>query len=87
MEHTYKNENRGSQQLRVWQEAVELSVATCRLFRPLPFELKKVASQPIASTDSVHLKRKELTGDWIDPLTVKEGNVPCKSRPEHVVVG
>ena len=54
MELTFKNKNRGYQQLRVWQDAVELYVATCRVFRAFPFELKKVASQQIASTDSVH---------------------------------
>ena len=54
MELTFKNKNRGYQQLRVWQDAVELYVTTCRAFRAFPFELKKVASQQIASTDSVH---------------------------------
>ena len=54
MDSSYKNKNRGYQQLRVWQDAVELYVATCRVFRSFPFELKKVASQQIASTDSVH---------------------------------
>src|SRR6266496_992848 len=54
MERNYKNKNRGYQQLRVWQQAVEFYAAVCRVFRCLPFELKKVASQEIASADSVH---------------------------------
>ena len=54
MDSSYKNKNRGYQQLRVWQDAIELYVTTCRVFRSFPFELKKVASQQIASTDSVH---------------------------------
>jgi four helix bundle protein len=54
MDSTYRNKNRGYQQLRVWEDAVELYVMTCRVFRSFPFELKKVASQQIASTDSVH---------------------------------
>jgi four helix bundle protein len=54
MESSYKNRNRGYQQLRVWEDAVALYVMTCRAFRSFPFELKKVASQQIASTDSVH---------------------------------
>ncbi len=53
MDSNYKNKNRGYQQLRVWQD-IELYVTTCRVFRSFPFELKKVASQQIASTDSVH---------------------------------
>ena len=142
MDSSYKNKNRGYQQLRVWQDAVELYVTTCRVFRSFPFELKKVASQQIASTDSVHrniaegycrrsireylnflnfslgsfgesvsgliayhraeqidetgfsnlnalayklengllklvesLERKEMAGDWIDHLILKESNV------------
>ncbi len=54
MEPAFKNKNRGCQQLRVWEDAVALYVMTCRAFRSFPFELKKVASQQIASTDSVH---------------------------------
>jgi four helix bundle protein len=41
-----KNKNRGFQKLRVWQDAIEFYKQT--------FELKKVASQAIASSDSVH---------------------------------
>jgi four helix bundle protein len=40
--------------LRVWDDAQEYYVATCRVFRAVPFELKRVASQQIASADSVH---------------------------------
>lgn len=49
-----KNKNRGYMQLRVWQDAIELYRLTCKLFRQFPFELKRVASQAIASSDSVH---------------------------------
>jgi four helix bundle protein len=41
-------------QLRVWQDARELYVKTCAAMKNWPFELKKVASQQIASVDSVH---------------------------------
>ena len=54
MESSYNNKNRGYQQLRVWEDAVALYVMTCRIFRSFLFELKKIASQQIASTDSVH---------------------------------
>ena len=54
MESQYKNKNRGYQQLRVWQDAVEFYVLTCRIFRVFPYELKRVASQAIASADSIH---------------------------------
>lgn len=50
----YRNKNRGYQQLRVWEDAVQLYVLTCRVFRRFPYELKRVASQAIASSDSVH---------------------------------
>lgn len=54
MEYSYKNKNRGYQQLRVWDDAIEFYVACCRVFRQFPYELKRVASQEIASADSVH---------------------------------
>jgi four helix bundle protein len=54
IETTYRNKNRGYQQLRVWNDAIEFYVITCRIFRSFPFELKRVASQEIASVDSIH---------------------------------
>ena len=48
------NKNRGYQQLRVWNDAIQYYVDTCRAFRPFPSELRRVASQAIASSDSVH---------------------------------
>ena len=50
----YKNRNRGYQELRVWQEAIEFYALNCRVFRGFQFELKRVGSQAIASADSVH---------------------------------
>ena len=50
----YKNKNRGYQKLRVWNDAIDYYVTTCDIFRAFPFELKRVASQAIASSDSVH---------------------------------
>lgn len=49
-----KNTNRGYQKLWVWQEASDLYVLTCRIFLKFPYELKRVASQQIASVDSIH---------------------------------
>jgi four helix bundle protein len=49
-----KNKNRGFQKLRVWQDAIEYYKHTYNMFRHFPFELKRVASQAIASSDSVH---------------------------------
>jgi four helix bundle protein len=141
METTYRNKNRGYQQLRVWQDAIEFYGLTCRVVRKFPYELRRVASQAIASGDSVQrniaegycrrsvreylqflnfalgslgesvsglhayrqagqlaeadsahldalafklengllklvesLERKEMAGDWIDHLVVKESN-------------
>ena len=50
----FKNKNRGYQQLRVWQDSIEFYRLTSQLFRKLPFELKRVSSQAIAASDSVH---------------------------------
>jgi four helix bundle protein len=50
----FKNKNRGYQQLRVWQDAIEFYRLTSQVFRRLPYELKRVGSQAIAASDSVH---------------------------------
>jgi four helix bundle protein len=49
-----KNKNRGYQQLRVWKEAIDYYIQTCSVFRKFPYDLKWVARQQIASSDSVH---------------------------------
>ena len=59
-----KNENRGYKQLRVWADAVQLYVLTCRVFRKSPHDLKRVPSR----------ENKRDTGDWIDRLVVSESN-------------
>ena len=54
MTMTHKNKNRGYQQLRVWEDTQHYYVLNCRVFRGFAYELKRVASQAIASADSVH---------------------------------
>ena len=49
-----KNKNRGYQKLRVWNDAIEYYFQTCKVFRNFHYELNRVASQAIASCDSVH---------------------------------
>ena len=49
-----KNRNRGYQKLIVWNDAIKYYALTCDVFRLFPYELKRVASQQIASADSVH---------------------------------
>ena len=49
-----KNRNRGYQELRVWQDAIGYYVKTCKVFRSFPYDLKRVAAQAIACSDSVH---------------------------------
>jgi hypothetical protein len=44
MQATYKNKNRGYQQLRVWQDATDYYVLTCRTFKRFQFELRRVGS-------------------------------------------
>jgi four helix bundle protein len=54
MQTNYRNKNRGYRHLRVWQDAIDLYVLSWRVFRRFPFEAKRVASQAISSSDSVH---------------------------------
>jgi four helix bundle protein len=49
-----RNKNRGYQKLRVWMDAKEYYKKTWEVFRKLPYELRRVASQQIAASDSVH---------------------------------
>ena len=49
-----KNKNRGYQKLRVWKDAVEYYRQTWTVFRKFHYNLKRVASQAIACSDSVH---------------------------------
>ena len=40
--------------MRVWQYAMELYDLTCKFFSKFPYELRRVASNQIASVDSIH---------------------------------
>ena len=48
-----KNINRGFKQLRVWNDAVDLYILTCKVMTTFPFELKKTASNCIDSAHSI----------------------------------
>lgn len=48
-----KNINRGYKQLRVWNDAVDLYVLSCKLFLNFPFELKKTVGNCIDSAHSI----------------------------------
>ena|SRR5215510_7111103 len=54
MAASYRNKNRGYQQLRVWGDAIDFYVLSCRVFRNFPNDLRRVSWQAIASADSVH---------------------------------
>ena len=49
-----RNINRGYRNLVVWQDAVAFYALTCEIFRKFPFVVQRVASQQIASVDSIH---------------------------------
>lgn len=48
-----KNINRGFRQLRVWNDAVDLYVLTCRLLSEFPYELKKTAGNCMDCANSI----------------------------------
>lgn len=52
--YTRRNKNREYQKLRVWNDAIEYYKETCKVFTRFPYELKRIASQQIACSDSVH---------------------------------
>jgi four helix bundle protein len=49
-----KNKNRGYQQLRVWQDAIQFYKLNSQVFGKFPSQLRRVASQALASSDSIH---------------------------------
>jgi four helix bundle protein len=49
-----KSVNRGYRKLRVWEDAIGYYAATCETFCKFTFVLQRVASQQIASVDSIH---------------------------------
>ena len=48
-----KNINRGFKQLRVWNDAVELYVLSCKLLIGFPFELKKTLANCLDASHSI----------------------------------
>jgi|SRR5580704_12233941 four helix bundle protein len=46
--------NRGYRKLTVWNDAIGYYAASCEVFCKFPFVLQRVASQQIASVDSIH---------------------------------
>ena len=48
-----KNINRGFEKLRVWNDAIELYILTCKLLTHFPFELKKTAGNCIDAAHSI----------------------------------
>ena len=48
-----KNINRGFRQLRVWNDAIELYIITCKILINFPFELKKTAANCIDASHSI----------------------------------
>src|SRR5664279_3828937 len=80
METNYRNKNRGYQQLRVWQDAIDLYVLNWRVFKRFPFELKRVASQAISSSDSVHRNiaegyRRRSLREYLQFLNISLGSL------------
>jgi four helix bundle protein len=76
----HRNKNRGYQKLRVWNDAIEYYVLTCSIFRKLPYELKRIASQAIASSDSVHRNIAEgycrrSTDEYLNFLNIALGSL------------
>ena len=70
-----KNINRGYQKLIVWQDAADLYVSTCKIFRKFHYELRRVASNQIASVDSVH--RNIAEGYRLRIFSIMNGIMKC----------
>jgi len=84
-----KNINRGYQKLIVWQDAADLYVLTCKIFRKFPYDLRRVASNQIASVDSVHRNVAEgycrrTINEYLQLLNVASGSLGESVSGAHV---
>jgi four helix bundle protein len=74
-----KNVNRGYRKLRVWEDAIVYYALTSEIFSQFPFVLQRVASQQIASVDSIHRNiaegycRRSL-GEYLHSLNIALGS-------------
>jgi four helix bundle protein len=84
-----RNINRGYQKLIVWQDAADLYVLNCRVFRKFKYELRRVASNQIASVDSVHRNiaegycRRSLK-EYLQSLNIALGSLGESVSGTHV---
>src|SRR6267142_989295 len=84
-----KNINRGYMMLIVWQDAAELYRLTCKIFRKFQYELRRVASNQIASVDSVHRNVAEgycrrTINEYLQLLNVASGSLGESVSGAHV---
>jgi four helix bundle protein len=84
-----KNINRGYQKLIVWQDAANLYVLTCKIFRKFQYELRRVASNQIASVDSVHRNIAEgycrrSINEYLQSLNIALGSLGESVSAIHV---
>ena len=75
-----KNINRGYMKLRVWDDAIDFYVLNSNIFRKFPHELKRVALQAIASSDSIHRNIAEgycrrTIKEYLNFLTIAKGSL------------
>lgn len=84
-----KNINRGYQKLTVWQDAANLYVLTSKMFQKFPYELRRVATNQIASVDSVHRNiaegycRRSLK-EYLQFLNVAQASLGESTSGTHV---
>jgi four helix bundle protein len=84
-----RNINRGYRKLIVWQDAAELYVLTCKIFKKFQFELRRVASNQIASVDSVHRNIAEgycrrTLNEYLQSLNIALGSLGESVSAVHV---
>ena len=84
-----KNINRGYQKLVVWRDAADLYVLTCKIFRKFQYELRRVASNQIASVDSVHRNIAEgycrrSINEYLQSLNIALGSLGESVSGTHV---
>jgi four helix bundle protein len=84
-----RNVNRGYKKLVVWQDSVELYSLTCKVFRKFPYELRRIASNQMASVDSVHRNLAEgycrrSLNEYLQGLNIALGSLGESVSALHV---
>ena len=81
-DYARKNRNRGYRDLRVWQDAIDFYKLTVEEYRGFDGRLSRIASQALASADSVH---RNIAEGYCRRSLRDSKNSTRKTRPPAII--